>query len=275
MIVKIAKSLSVLCLISFFSQLYAQKNLIAVYDLEAQGIEKTSAVLISDRLRSELLNSGKFTILERGQMQEILKEQGFQQSGCISTECVVEVGQLLGVTHIVTGTIGQLGKTFTLNIRYIDVKTGKILYSVNTDCKCPIDEVLQESTKDVVNQVISRMSPQENLQEDSERVRKEKPQLSPEQRQIRRRKLLPKIGFGILTVTGGAIAAYMNMEAQSKADEMTVLHNQTTANPLLFFDNASKYNDLKEQRDTNLLLRNIFAGLAGAGVIGFGVSFVF
>ncbi|NIV04449.1 hypothetical protein GWN26_14740 [Candidatus Saccharibacteria bacterium] len=37
----------------------------------------------------ELFNTGKFRVLERAKMKEILKEQGFQQTGCVSTAWVV------------------------------------------------------------------------------------------------------------------------------------------------------------------------------------------
>jgi len=34
-------------------------------------------------------------------MEQILVEQGFQQSGCTTNECMVEVGKLIGVENIV------------------------------------------------------------------------------------------------------------------------------------------------------------------------------
>ena len=38
-------------------------------------------------------------------MEQILVEQGFQQSGCTTNECMVEVGKLIGVEKIVSGSI--------------------------------------------------------------------------------------------------------------------------------------------------------------------------
>lgn len=129
------------------------KPSIAVSDLLSQGIESSAALLISDRLRSELFRTSEFTVLERGQMDEVLKEQGFQQSGCVSDACAVEVGQLLGVTHIVVGTVGKVGKTFTVNIRLLEVATGRIANTVSIDCKCEIDDVLSKSTRDAALQI--------------------------------------------------------------------------------------------------------------------------
>lgn len=127
---------------------------IAVNDLEAKGLEKSDASIISDKLRNVLFGSGKFLVLERSQMEEILKEQGFQQTGCIDQSCAVEIGQLLGVGYIVAGSIGKLGKTYLMSIRLIDVSTGKIVISEDMDCKCSIEDVLNDLTVNVANKVI-------------------------------------------------------------------------------------------------------------------------
>ena len=52
---------------------------------------------LTDRLQSEMVNTNAIIMVERNQMEEILNEQGFQQSGCTSAECAAEVGALLGV----------------------------------------------------------------------------------------------------------------------------------------------------------------------------------
>ncbi len=137
----------------------SKKILIAVSDLERQNIDENTAVVITDRLRTELFKTGSFTVLERNQMKEILEEQEFQQSDCSPSECVVEAGQLLGVTHMMTGALGKVGKTFTINIRMIDVQTGRIVLTDNTDCKCEIDEVLSRSTVSIADKAASYVDP--------------------------------------------------------------------------------------------------------------------
>jgi curli biogenesis system outer membrane secretion channel CsgG len=52
------------------------------------------SITMTDRLRNELVNSGAFTVIERSKMDEILQEQGLQQTGCTSDECAVEIGKL-------------------------------------------------------------------------------------------------------------------------------------------------------------------------------------
>ncbi|MBD3420890.1 MAG: hypothetical protein GF398_12290, partial [Chitinivibrionales bacterium] len=117
---------------------------VAVMNLKnASGVSQGEAELISDRLRVELFRTGSVNVMERDQMQEILKEQGFQQSGaCTDEACLVEVGQLLGVKSLVTGSIGKLGSIFMVNLRMIDVSTARISKVVSKDIRGEIEEVV-------------------------------------------------------------------------------------------------------------------------------------
>lgn len=54
------------------------KRNFAVLDLRpGSGVDAGETGVLTDRLRVELFRTGKATIMERGQMDEILKEQGF------------------------------------------------------------------------------------------------------------------------------------------------------------------------------------------------------
>ncbi len=115
---------------------------IAVLDLSGEGVTKSEAKTLTDRLRSRLVNTGAFIVLEREQMDEILSEQGFQQSGCVSDECLVEIGRMVGVQEMVGGSIGKIGQTYTLDLRIIDVETGRILRTVSEDYRGSADGLL-------------------------------------------------------------------------------------------------------------------------------------
>lgn len=116
----------------------------AVMDLTAeQGISESTARMLSDYLRSQLFNTGKFTLVTRENMEQILKEQAFQLSGCTSQECVVQAGQLLGVRKMFAGTIGKVGETFLIGLKVIDVESGKIEKAETEEChQCKEDALL-------------------------------------------------------------------------------------------------------------------------------------
>ena len=120
---------------------------VAILDLEGRGISALEAQTLTDRMRSELVKTGAVTIVERGQMQEVLEEQGFQQTGCTSAECAVEVGKLLGVSQMVTGSIGKIGQSYTIDVRLFSVETGAITKTVNSTYRGEIDGLIMEVEK--------------------------------------------------------------------------------------------------------------------------------
>ena len=117
---------------------------VAVAGFEGIGLTHGDVTILTDRLRAELVDTGRFLVIERERMNEILDEQGFQHGGlCATDECVVEIGRLIGVNNIVAGTFGKLGETYTVTARLIDVETGAIHARASYDCQCVIDELLQ------------------------------------------------------------------------------------------------------------------------------------
>ena len=141
------KKLLMLFLIFISSVIFAQNNndviRIAVLDFSTSGgLSKMEAVTLTNRLRSMLVKTNAFVVLERGKVKEILIEQGFQQLGCTTTECAVEVGKMLNVQKIVSGTIGKLGRTWTMDISLIDIESSQIEKSFFQDYKGEIDELL-------------------------------------------------------------------------------------------------------------------------------------
>jgi TolB-like protein len=141
---------SLLLFVLLFTISYSEdKASIAVLELEPLGISENEAKVLSSRLRTELFGTENFTVLERDKMDEILKEQGFQLSGCTTNECVVEAGKLIGVEQMVAGNIAKIDNLYSLNIRLIDVETGKVLMTATEDCECQLKDVLINSIKKV------------------------------------------------------------------------------------------------------------------------------
>ncbi len=187
-----------------------QAQSLAILDLEARGISTIEAVSLTDRLRSELVKTGGVTVVERGQMEQVLTEQDFQLAGCTSNECAVEIGQLLGVTSMVAGSIGRVGSTYSIDIRTIDVQTSTITQSITRDYQGRIDGLLAEMVH-VARELVGG--------EASEPVADERP-LVPEQAEVligeepgqqpepavapkKRGRVLFWAAVGVLTTAGG------------------------------------------------------------------------
>jgi uncharacterized protein (TIGR02145 family) len=122
-----------------------QKPLIAVLPFSSRIMDTGAMDGLMSALNTELVNTGRFRVMERSQMEGLLKEQGFQQSGaCDGTECAVEMGRILSVNEMVLGTVAKVGKTFTLSARLVSVKTGEVVRSLTKNSKADIDEILTE-----------------------------------------------------------------------------------------------------------------------------------
>lgn len=122
-------------------------SLIAVFDLETQDLDKKITRPITDSIRRELVKSGKWEVIDRNNMDKILVEQKFQLSGCMSGQCIVEVGQMLGVGKIITGSLSMMGKTYYLSLSLVNVETGKIEDVSEDKCKCEVDDLIDASKR--------------------------------------------------------------------------------------------------------------------------------
>lgn len=129
------------------AQFTDQKTSLAVLDFIGRNISVSDAVTLSDRFRFELLKTNKFSVMERNHMNLIFQEQNFQRSECDEL-CAVEAGHLAAVQKIVTGAVTKFGKIYTVNIRMIDVSTGKIDKETNNDCECKKEKLLTTIMKD-------------------------------------------------------------------------------------------------------------------------------
>jgi len=116
----------------------------AVLDFEARGISALEAQTLTDRFSGELVNTSAIIMVERNQMDEILDEQGFQQSGCTSAECAAEIGALLGVQKMISGSFGKLGNTYTIEAKIFSVETGQTERAVSKTYKGEIDGLLDQ-----------------------------------------------------------------------------------------------------------------------------------
>lgn len=128
------------------AQYSSEKPQIAVLNFEGRGIEESEVYPISDRFRGELVNTNQFIVLERERMEVILKEIALEQTldlaNCITTECAIKIGELLRVQKVITGSIGRVGKTYTIDLSYIDIKSAQIERSYNRDYRGEVDGIL-------------------------------------------------------------------------------------------------------------------------------------
>lgn len=97
---------------------------LAVLDFEPRGISRRDSMRLTDWLRTELINTKQFTVIERNAMNEILKEQSFSLTGCTDTTCAVQVGKLLSARKMLVGIVELYDGQVFINGRIVDVEKG-------------------------------------------------------------------------------------------------------------------------------------------------------
>ena len=120
------------------------KPTVAILDFEGQDVSASEVQTLTERMRTEIGNTNAVRLIERKAVEKIMAEQGFQQTGCTSDECAAEVGQLLGVQFMVSGTIGKVGKTYTIDCKMFSVETGETIRAKNATFKGDISGLLTE-----------------------------------------------------------------------------------------------------------------------------------
>ena len=101
------------------------KQTIAVLDFESIGSEEHLGKAVSEIMRTELIDTNKYRVVERSQINKTISEQKFQKSGLIDDKSAVEIGKLLGADLIVIGSVVKIGTSYTINSRMIETKTGE------------------------------------------------------------------------------------------------------------------------------------------------------
>ena len=98
------------------------------------NIQSSSAAL-SDYVIDELIRNAvrdrNFTVLDRQRLEAIRQEQNFQYSGEVDDSFALEIGRLIGIQTIVTGTVNPLGSRYRFTVRALNVQTGAVQVQFN------------------------------------------------------------------------------------------------------------------------------------------------
>ena len=135
------------------SSLFGAKYL-AVLDLDPIGLSDTEAKVLTQRLTSKMIELSNYTIVERANIDKILKEQKFQHSGCTDSECAVEIGQLINADLTIIGTVSKFGKTYTIDSRIINVESGEALHSASYTHTGDIDELVKDGIESIAHKLL-------------------------------------------------------------------------------------------------------------------------
>lgn len=120
------------------------RPLVALLPLAPTEATPADAMALTNRLHTELLRRDRLALVERDRVDELLKEQGLTQTGCFTSECIAEMGSLLGVRFVIAGSVSRIGQTYTIDARRIDIETDLIEGFSNITYTGSIDGVMEQ-----------------------------------------------------------------------------------------------------------------------------------
>lgn len=104
--------------------LYSQKKArLTVLDFSVNDISTPEMKSIINTISTYFLQSGKYTVLDISQRDNLLTEMEFSASDCSDLSCQLQAGRLLAAQFIVIGDITKIGSGITINLKIVDVET--------------------------------------------------------------------------------------------------------------------------------------------------------
>lgn len=101
---------------------------VAVMDFKTVGDSTNLGEGAAEILRTTLMETQQYTVVERNMLKEALKEQKLGQSGVVTQNTALGIGKVLGAQLVAVGSVVKMGdNSYTLNVRFVDVETGIVI----------------------------------------------------------------------------------------------------------------------------------------------------
>lgn len=140
------------------TMLSAAKNMAVMpFEIVGNAVTEAEAEGITELYISELVSTGKISIVDRTNFDKILKEMNFQNSDWSNSEKTAKLGQATNAQFISRGKIIKLGSKMYLSSTVIDVATAKVVSSGRKEFE-DIDAafaILSGFAKEVVDRMIT------------------------------------------------------------------------------------------------------------------------
>lgn len=131
-----------------------QGGKVAVMPLKERSVKADIASSLTQVVAQEFKNFKGFSVISQDDIKAMLAlESDKQLLGCDDVSCIAEIGGALGVDYLVTGTVGQVGDTFLVWLKLIDIRQAKVLNRVSESFKGEASDLLR-ATKFATYQLV-------------------------------------------------------------------------------------------------------------------------
>lgn len=110
-------------------EILAKKN-VSVTSFEASGeasVKNGLGRTMRDLVSTEVSRSTVFNLVERADLEKVLKEQALQLSGVTDDSKAVQAGKVLNADALLFGSVAEAGDNITITAKLVDTETGAVL----------------------------------------------------------------------------------------------------------------------------------------------------
>jgi len=107
-----------------------KRLVIAPFSLNQNTTEFSKTV--QEKLITTLVQKG-IQVVERSQLEQVLKEQKLTYSGLFNLNSAKQIGQLLGAEGIILGTFSDQGNTISINARIVDLGSANTIAAADVE----------------------------------------------------------------------------------------------------------------------------------------------
>jgi formylglycine-generating enzyme required for sulfatase activity len=123
---------------------FAQNTLVLAPMQNEGEVEDVQIRALTRLLENALQRTRKFDVIDRGAVEDILKEHGFQLSDLSDTRKTAELGGILNANYLVRPSVIPLAGDLFLESRIVDVNTTRMLNSAEVRIKNDLSDAYEK-----------------------------------------------------------------------------------------------------------------------------------
>jgi TolB-like protein len=146
----------IVCMTVCGAAVFAQQLTVAVSPFDVRsGFTNDEAEVIYELFTTDLVSTGKVTVVDRNSFDKVMAEMNFQDTDWSDSDKVARLGKALNAKSIIRGQLMKLGDQMVITVNIIDIKTALILSSARAQFK-EINDIFSRMTT-LANTVVGKV----------------------------------------------------------------------------------------------------------------------
>ena len=110
------------------NRFYAKPTL-AIMNFDSSGISEDVYNILYNKLWNDIDSIGVFIMVEQNQVYDVLEKYNYDRPECTTRACAIEIGRLVGVKNVITGSFAGSGDSSSVQAELIIVRSDSTQFS--------------------------------------------------------------------------------------------------------------------------------------------------